>query len=127
MYFLDESVFQLRAYLFLARNLIASDETGLSDPFARVVLRNQAAKTEIKEQTTNPIWDQTIILEAVTFYSTVGLIKANPPPIIVEIFDWDDDVCPSCKVNLELAYNFSPKPINIRNFQWVSRDSRRHT
>ena len=34
----DENVFQLRAHLFQARNLIGCDDSGLSDPFARVIV-----------------------------------------------------------------------------------------
>ena len=38
MFISDESVFQLRAHIFQARNLIGSDDSGLSDPFARVII-----------------------------------------------------------------------------------------
>ncbi len=76
----------------MARNLIASDETGLSDPFARILIRDHIGKTTIVKETLNPIWDETVIFEEITFYATVEMIKANPPPIVVEIFDWDDEV-----------------------------------
>ena len=37
-FFADENVFQLRAHIFQARNLIGCDDSGLSDPFARVIV-----------------------------------------------------------------------------------------
>jgi len=40
-------VFQLRAYLYQARSLIGSDESGLSDPFARVIVSNQCRRTQV--------------------------------------------------------------------------------
>ena len=35
----EEHVFQLRAHIFQARNLIGCDDSGLSDPFARIIIR----------------------------------------------------------------------------------------
>ena len=45
--FTDSYVFQLRAYLYQARSLIGSDESGLSDPFARVIVSNQCRRTQV--------------------------------------------------------------------------------
>ena len=43
-----KSHFQLRAHMYQARSLIGSDESGLSDPFAKVVFGSQSANTEVR-------------------------------------------------------------------------------
>jgi len=47
----DSYVFQLRAYLYQARGLIPSDDSGLSDPFARVIVSNQCRSTQVRRET----------------------------------------------------------------------------
>lgn len=39
--------FELRAFIFCARSLIGSDSSGLSDPFARVIIANQCKTTQV--------------------------------------------------------------------------------
>lgn len=50
----------LRVYLYMGRDLPAADDTGLADPF--VVIRCAGAKkqSEIKKETLNPGWFETI-------------------------------------------------------------------
>ena len=43
----DSYRFQLRAYLYQARSLIGSDDSGLSDPFARVIVSNHCRSTQV--------------------------------------------------------------------------------
>ena len=86
--------FQLRAYIFLARNLIGSDPTGLSDPFARIILRDKVVQTRIVIETLNPMWNQMLIIPRVDFHITAQLFHQNPPLIVVEIFDYDEFACP---------------------------------
>lgn len=86
--------FQLRAYIFLARNLLGSDPTGLSDPFARIILRDKVVQTRIVMETLNPMWNQMLIVPRVDFHITAHLFRQNPPLIVVEIFDYDEIVRP---------------------------------
>ena len=43
--------FQLRAYVYQARSLIGSDASGLSDPFARVIIREYIETTQVQYKT----------------------------------------------------------------------------
>ena len=86
----ETSYFQCRAYLYMSRNLIGTDTSGLSDPFARIVIRNRVMRTRTATTTLNPIWDQTCVLESLQFYMSPEMLKAKAAPIVVEIFDFDD-------------------------------------
>ena len=45
--FTERQSFQLRAHMYQARSLIGSDDSGLSDPFARVVFGDQSQCTQV--------------------------------------------------------------------------------
>lgn len=79
----------MRAYIYQARSLIGSDSSGLSDPFARVVLGDASATTQVIEETLSPTWDELLVLDEILLYSTIENIKADPPTIVIEIFDQD--------------------------------------
>ena len=130
--------YQFRGYLFQARSLIPSDQTGLSDPFARILVCNRVATTQVllkilailREasfwspdelvscssqshkssasslgklmqtkawtltfqvvmESLSPTWDETIILESVVLYGDPDDIKASPPLVVVEVYDFD--------------------------------------
>lgn len=40
--------FQMRAYMYQARSLIGSDASGLSDPFARVIIGEYCKSTQVR-------------------------------------------------------------------------------
>ncbi|PAA77701.1 hypothetical protein BOX15_Mlig001839g4 [Macrostomum lignano] len=80
---------QLRAYVFQARDLLAGDQSGLSDPYARVCFHTRSGVTETIDQSLCPTWDQTLIFDNVEMFSDPYSIEANPPPVVVEIFDAD--------------------------------------
>jgi len=86
--------FQLRAHMYQARGLIGSDESGLSDPYARVIFSNASLCTQVIDETLNPTWDETLILNEISVYGTIENIKEQPPVIVVEIFDQDRMVQP---------------------------------
>lgn len=44
----DFSYFQLRAHLYQARGVLAADDSGLSDPFARVTISTQCQTTQVR-------------------------------------------------------------------------------
>ena len=44
----ERQSFQLRAHMYQARSLIGSDDSGLSDPFARVVFGDQSQCTQVR-------------------------------------------------------------------------------
>ena len=111
--------YQLRAYLFQARNVFAGDDSGFSgtwlcfsdfgiwptnlnadktltlkleDPYAFVVLGNASAKTRIIEETLNPQWDQTLILDRILLPGEPDRVWEMLPEIVIEIFDFDEIV-----------------------------------
>ena len=87
--FSDANKFTMRAFLFQARNLIGCDDSGLSDPFARVIICEKCQKTTVIEETLSPVWDTTLTFNDVTLHLPLDQIKMESPMVIVEIFDWD--------------------------------------
>ena len=59
------------------------------DPFARVSFVNQSQKTDKVMKTVCPTWDQTLIFESVSIYGNKNDVSANPPQVIIEVFDYD--------------------------------------
>jgi len=76
--------YQMRAHVYQARELLSTDSTGLSDPFAVVSFSNFSQETEKVGGTLCPVWDQTVIFNDVTLDAS-----ETPPPVVVTIFDWD--------------------------------------
>ncbi|EDO36863.1 predicted protein, partial [Nematostella vectensis] len=81
--------YQLRAYLFQARDLLASDPDGVSDPYARVVFGTRSSVTETLARTLCPTWDQTLIFDEVNIYGSIEQVAENPPAVIIELYDKD--------------------------------------
>ena len=79
----------VRAYLYQARSLIGSDDSGLSDPFARVVVGEYCKTTQVIEETLSPVWDELLVYEEILVYGRREDIKARPPTFIVETYDQD--------------------------------------
>ncbi|CAI2734909.1 unnamed protein product [Schistosoma spindalis] len=84
----ESSRFQLRCYIFIARDLIASDSSGMSDPMARVLIGPHVLQTQALYQTMSPMWD-VVLYKQVTFYQNAQSVKQNLQEVIVEIFDID--------------------------------------
>nr|XP_034839510.1 otoferlin-like [Maniola hyperantus] len=89
LFYAERHSFQMRAYIYQARSLIGSDSSGLSDPFARIIIGDCSGTTQVIDETLSPTWDELIVFNDVLLYSTVVYIKANPPTVVVEIFDQD--------------------------------------
>ncbi|XP_077968337.1 otoferlin-like isoform X2 [Styela clava] len=85
----EKQVFQLRCHIYMARGLIAADDSGLSDPYAKVIFATCTSTTQVMEETLNPTWDQTLVMEDVTLYGRAEELRDDPPVIIIEIFDRD--------------------------------------
>jgi len=59
------------------------------DPFARVAFLNYSQVTERISRTLNPTWDQTLIIDTIDVYGEPRDVALIPPPIVVEVFDYD--------------------------------------
>ncbi|XP_063235260.1 otoferlin-like isoform X2 [Bacillus rossius redtenbacheri] len=89
IHYVEKHTFQLRAHMYQARSLIGSDASGLSDPFARVVVGEFCKATQVIDETLSPTWDELLVFDGILVYGTARQIKAEPPDIVVEIFDQD--------------------------------------
>ena len=49
----------------------------------------QSMKTEVVKKSLSPTWDQTLIFESIEIHGDPAEIIANPPNVMVEIFDHD--------------------------------------
>ena len=107
--------YELRAYIYQARNLLSMDNDSFSDPFAQIGFINQSQRTEIIQKTLCPTWDQvhfnqyfhfscktsllffsphfqTLIFSNVELYGEPDEIHHDPPNILIEFFDKDQYV-----------------------------------
>jgi hypothetical protein len=81
--------YQLRVHLYQARDLYASDESGLSDPYAYVSFGRYCQRSQIMQQTVSPLWDQTLIFDNITLFGNPATIQRFPPIVMLEFFDKD--------------------------------------
>nr|CAD7397049.1 unnamed protein product [Timema cristinae] len=89
IHYVEKHTFQMRAHMYQARSLIGSDASGLSDPFARVIVSEYCKTTQVIDETLSPTWDELLVFEEILIYGTKQEIKSEPPAIIIEIFDQD--------------------------------------
>ncbi|XP_005363210.1 fer-1-like protein 4 [Microtus ochrogaster] len=83
----DFSYFQLRAHLYQARGVLAADDSGLSDPFARVLISTQCQTTRVLEQTLSPLWDELLVFDQLIVDGRREHLQEEPPLVIINIFD----------------------------------------
>ncbi|XP_038428050.1 fer-1-like protein 4 isoform X1 [Canis lupus familiaris] len=83
----DFSYFQLRAHLYQARGVLAADDSGLSDPFARVLIATQCQTTQVLEQTLSPLWDELLVFDQLIIDGRREHLQEEPPLVIVNVFD----------------------------------------
>ena len=85
----EHHTLQLRAYVFHGRGLIGSDDTGLSDPFIRVIVGDACRSTQVISETLCPVWNETLVFDDVIVYGDTESILRHPPKVMVECFDYD--------------------------------------
>ncbi|XP_028250241.1 fer-1-like protein 6 [Parambassis ranga] len=85
----EQHQFQLRCHMYQARGLIAADNTGLSDPFARVTFLSHSQTTIIISQTLSPTWNQCLQLGRVLLGGDLQFVQQEPPRVLVEVYDDD--------------------------------------
>uniref|UniRef100_A0A671FQ71 C2 domain-containing protein n=1 Tax=Rhinolophus ferrumequinum TaxID=59479 RepID=A0A671FQ71_RHIFE len=83
----DFSYFQLRAHLYQARGVLAADDSGLSDPFARVIISTQCQMTRVLEQTLSPLWDELLVFDQLIVDGRREHLQQEPPLVVVNVFD----------------------------------------
>ncbi|XP_023341787.1 otoferlin, partial [Eurytemora carolleeae] len=85
----EKHYFQMRANVYQARSLIGSDNSGLSDPFARIIIGEHCRSTQVIDETLSPTWDELLLFPEILVYGRREDIKQNPPQVIIEIYDQD--------------------------------------
>ncbi|ELR53294.1 Fer-1-like protein 4 [Bos mutus] len=83
----DFSYFQLRAHLYQARGVLAADDSGLSDPFARVLISTQCQTTQVLEQTLSPLWNELLVFDQLIVDGRREHLQDEPLLVIVNVFD----------------------------------------
>uniref|UniRef100_A0A4W5P9W1 Otoferlin n=1 Tax=Hucho hucho TaxID=62062 RepID=A0A4W5P9W1_9TELE len=87
--YMMKQIFQLRVHMYQARSLFAADNSGLSDPFARVFFSTHSQVTEVLNETLCPTWDQLMVYDNIELFGEVGELRDDPPIIVIEIYDQD--------------------------------------
>ncbi|XP_074068175.1 fer-1-like protein 4 [Macrotis lagotis] len=85
----DFSYFQLRAHLYQARGVLAADDSGLSDPFAHVLVSTQCQSTRVLEQTLSPLWDELLVFEQLIIDGRREQLPIEPPLVTINVFDYN--------------------------------------
>ena len=83
----ESQSYYLRAYLYQARDMYASDRSGLSDPYAVVSFDCYSKKSQVVEQTLCPKWDETLIFDKEI--EVFGDTTQPLPSVVVDFFDKD--------------------------------------
>ncbi|XP_055458302.1 fer-1-like protein 4 [Psammomys obesus] len=83
----DFSYFQLRAHLYQARGVLAADDSGLSDPFAHVLISTQCRTTRVLEQTLSPLWDELLVFDQLIVDGRREHLREEPPLVAINVFD----------------------------------------
>ncbi|XP_063311821.1 fer-1-like protein 4 [Pelobates fuscus] len=85
----DYYYFQLRAHIYQARGILAADDNGLSDPFARIVFGTQCLTTQVVRETLAPLWNELLVYDHLIIDGNKEDLKNDPPLIIINIYDMD--------------------------------------
>ncbi|CAL8326175.1 unnamed protein product [Lota lota] len=88
-FFQSGTRYQLRCYLYQARDLLPMDKDSFSDPYAIVSFLQQSQRTVTVRNSLNPCWDQTLIFYQLDVFGDPTSTLATPPRIVIELFDQD--------------------------------------
>lgn len=80
----------------LSETLGESNVSVAPDPYAIVSFLHQSQRTVTVRNTLNPTWDQTLIFYEVEIFGDPDATVANPPNIVVELYDEDSYVSIWC-------------------------------
>jgi hypothetical protein len=87
--FEEPNTYELRVYLYQARDIRSGDESGMSDAYCRVSFQRRSQKSIMIPETLMPTWDQTLVFENVQLFEDPQELLKNPPHVVIEIFDKD--------------------------------------
>ncbi|UJR24822.1 hypothetical protein I4U23_006197 [Adineta vaga] len=119
----ERSFYELRCHCYKARSLMASDETGLSDPYLSITAGNETQITPILKESLCPQWNVTLIFRNLIHYGSRETAEEIIGNIVVECYDYDEadnesdligrfsTIAKLDLLNDEISYTNSP-------FQW---------
>lgn len=81
--------FQLRVHIYQGTIRPGSDVSGLADPFIRILAFGQTRETQVKAQTLDPFWDETLLFSKTSFYVKPEFFKTQSIGVIFMVFDYD--------------------------------------
>ncbi|KAJ7305240.1 hypothetical protein JRQ81_011152 [Phrynocephalus forsythii] len=81
--------FQLRCYLYQARDLVGTSVKGAADPVAHVSFLHMSQCTRCIPGTLSPVWDQTLVFENIMIYGDPRATEQDPPVVGVEVVDYN--------------------------------------
>ncbi|KAM4612803.1 fer-1-like protein 4 [Polymixia lowei] len=85
----DSRFFQLRCHLYQGRGLMAADDNGLSDPFAKVLFSTQCQVTRVLPETLSPAWCECLLFDRVLLEGKKEELREDPPLVIISIYDYN--------------------------------------
>ncbi|XP_060520858.1 otoferlin [Cylas formicarius] len=79
------------AYAYISEGKIQPgfDLSGLVDAYVELTIAHLVKETMVKRQELAPVWDQTIALQNICSYGSRSFITANPPTLLVRMYDVD--------------------------------------
>ncbi len=86
---IDYHTYQFRAYIYQARDMYASDKSGLSDPYVKISINRHSSRTRVVRESVTPTWDQTVLINGIKMHEEISQIQELPPPVVLEFYDKD--------------------------------------
>ena len=92
----------------------------------RVIVGEYCKTTQVIDETLSPTWDELLFFEEILVYGRREDIKANPPTIIIEIYDQDkvsqsnktlQNAFQSCVFQSKMVHRFKGHGAN--GIEWV--------
>ena len=89
---LERQRFQLRAYIYQARDILRGDRFSFSDPYLEINFDNYSGTSATLQDTSSPVWNQTIIIPNIWLYGENAFIEqyAKMKSIIAVLWDHDE-------------------------------------
>uniref|UniRef100_A0A8C6QPE9 Fer-1 like family member 5 n=1 Tax=Nannospalax galili TaxID=1026970 RepID=A0A8C6QPE9_NANGA len=81
--------YQLFCYIYQARNLISNQILTFQGPFIRAVFLNHSLCTQTLQNSTAPVWAQTLIFQHLLLFENPQDTKESPPLVMLELWQHD--------------------------------------
>ncbi|CAF1244784.1 unnamed protein product [Rotaria sordida] len=117
------SFYELRCHCYKARSLIASDETGFSDPYLSITAGNETQTTPILKESLCPQWNITLVFRNLIHVGNRETAEETIGNVVVECYDYDDtsdgpDLIGRFSTTATLDLFNNKNPYNKQLFQW---------